>query len=332
MERPIFVIGHQRSGTTLLQSLLGAHSRIAAPPELYFIYRVAHHAEYFGELTDDGNLRRALREALDAPLDILAACGWEFDTLLERARQGPRTYRGLFEALMGDFAERQGKVRWSEKSPGQTLGEAYALVPDAQFVHIVRDPRDVVASSVRAPMTEPDVTAIARGWRDFTLRNVRRGFVIGPAQYLQLRYEDLTRDPAAVLRIVCAFLGEDYEPAMLEDPSLRRVTVPEIAKGWQGGALESVRATGEGRWRTRLGRRDQWRVHAVVGPLLAALGYEPPGLRERLPALPLAAAESAQRVLARRRRPPAATPAERYRLAREFIDSRVRMVEAERDA
>ena len=47
-ERPIFVVGFQRSGTTLLQSLLGAHPRIAAPPEVHFFFRIYGLRDYWG--------------------------------------------------------------------------------------------------------------------------------------------------------------------------------------------------------------------------------------------------------------------------------------------
>src|SRR3954454_16973808 len=110
-ERPIFVVGFQRSGTTLLQGLLGAHQRIAAPPELHFILRVAYFADYFGDLADDGNLRRALHEALNPPVAILTECGFDEDALFERAAAGPRTYAGLFATLMDDYADRNGKPR-----------------------------------------------------------------------------------------------------------------------------------------------------------------------------------------------------------------------------
>src|SRR3954453_12508316 len=107
--RPIFVVGFQRSGTTLLQSLLGAHPRVAAPPEMHFILRVAYFGDLFGDLHDDGNLRRALHEALNPPLDMLAECGFDEDALFERARAGERGYAGLFTAIMDDYAERNGK-------------------------------------------------------------------------------------------------------------------------------------------------------------------------------------------------------------------------------
>ena len=70
MNRPIFVVGFQRSGTTLLQSLLGAHPRIAAPPEMHFVFRVAALADYFGDLADDDNLARALHETINPHVPI----------------------------------------------------------------------------------------------------------------------------------------------------------------------------------------------------------------------------------------------------------------------
>jgi hypothetical protein len=228
---------------------------------------------------------------------------------------------------MSDFADRAGKVRWSEKSAGQPIDAAWSLFPDAQVVHIARDPRDVVASSMRTVWTDPDPVAVARGWRAFTLRAIRRGFEAGPERYLSVRYEDLARDPAAVLRLVCSFLGEEYEPSMLDDPALRRATVPAVASGWQGQALGAVVPPREGAWRSALSRADARRVHAVVGSMLAPLGYSPPSVGELVAAAPLAALEALHRARSRLlSRGAPMSPEERYRRAREFQERQAERV------
>lgn len=319
-ERPIFVVGFQRSGTTLLQSLLGAHPRIAAPPELHFILRVAYFADWFGDLADDGNLRRALHEALNPPVDILAECGFDEDALFERAAAGPRTYAGLFAAIMDDYAERAGKPRWAEKTPSQRPDDIWNLFPDAVVVHIVRDPREVVASSLDMPWERRGAAAIARDLRHYTLESVERGRRQGAAQYLQLRHEDLARDPAAVLRLVCAFAGEEYDEAML-DPE-RRGSALMPAAGWQAGAAQAV-APVAAKWRARLRPADRVRVQAIVRDLLAPYGYAAPS-RAVTRVMPLARAEVAVRslpagALARIRRP--RTAEARYRAVRALMQS-----------
>src|SRR5579884_827441 len=69
---PIFVVGFQRSGTTLLQALLGAHPRIASPPETYFITRIYHLRDYWGDLRDAARLRRVVEETVHPPIPLLA--------------------------------------------------------------------------------------------------------------------------------------------------------------------------------------------------------------------------------------------------------------------
>jgi hypothetical protein len=274
--RPIFVVGYQRSGTTLLQALLGAHPRIASPPETHFIFRVAHLADYFGDLADDTALRRALHEALDAPVGLLQDCGFDEDGLYERLRAGPRSYRRILEVMLDDFAARHGKERWSEKTPTQSARSVFHLFPDAQVIHIVRDPRDVVASSVETPWTHESAYDVARAWCRFTLDNIRAGLETGPASFLQVRYEDLTRDPEAVLRVVCAYLGETFAPEMLDDPGRRSATIAAGAAPWQSRVLEPVVPARTGRWRESLSRRERSQVAAVVAPLLPSLGHQPP--------------------------------------------------------
>src|SRR5881628_2752506 len=92
-ERPIFVVGFGRSGTTLLQSLLGAHPRIAAPPEMHFARRIVQFQDYWGDLADDAVLRTVVAKTLDLP--ALAKSGFDLDRVYERAQRGPRTYAGV---------------------------------------------------------------------------------------------------------------------------------------------------------------------------------------------------------------------------------------------
>jgi hypothetical protein len=270
---PIFVIGFQRSGTTLLQSLLGAHPRIAAPPETHYIARVAHLADYFGDLEDDRNLRRALHEALNPPVPLLAECGFDEDVLYARAAARPRTYASLLDTLMGDFAERHGKARWCEKTPTQPASWVFALFPDAQVVHIVRDPRDVVASSLEVPWTGLGTRRIAAAWRRFTLDNVRVGLEVGPSRFLQIRYEDLARDFEATLSLVCAFLGEGLTAEMLTNPERRLPTIASAASPWHGTVVEQRPAPTPGGYRKRLRADRRARVAATMGGLIPALGY-----------------------------------------------------------
>src|SRR5258706_961979 len=230
-DAPIFVVGFQRSGTTLLQALIGAHSRVAAPPEVHFIFRIAWLADYYGDLADDANLKHAVHDTLYPPLSLLDACGFVEDDVFERARRGPRTYAGLLDALLSDYAERQGKARWCEKTPEQRAADVRQLFPDARIVHIVPDPRSMTASSLAMPWERAGARELAGRWAKFTGDNLA---VDG---LLLVRYEQLTTEPEAVLQEVCAFIGEEFEPEMLHDLSRRRAAVPATAEAWQGGAL-----------------------------------------------------------------------------------------------
>lgn len=276
--RPIFVAGSARSGTTLLQSALGAHSRIAAPPEIYFVTRISSLADYYGDLRDDAALARALQATLDFVL--LEPLHLDAGELLVEAKAGSRTYGGLLATVMQHIALQWGKQRWSDKTPWQSPAAAWELAPDAQVVHIVRDPRDVIASSMEAPWIEERPLELARAWRRFNTTAAQQGAAAGPARYHRVRYEDLVAGPEPVLRLVCAFLEEDFDPAML-DPAARSGsgTVVDAAAPWQERVGESIGTSRVGRYADVLGRRDRWLIAPVIDREVVALGYEAPRRR-----------------------------------------------------
>ena len=276
--RPIFVVGSARSGTTLLQSALGAHAHIAAPPEMYFVTRISSLADYYGDLRDDDALAGALRATLDFVL--LEPLHLDEDALLVEAKEGPRTYGGLLATVMSHIAAAWGKQRWSDKTPWQSPAAVWELIPDAQVVHIVRDPRDVVASSAQAPWIEDRPLELARAWTRFNTSAAQQGAAAGPARYHRIRYEDLVADPGSVLRMVCAFLHEDFDPAML-DPAARSDsgTVVDAAAPWQDGVAEPIEASRVGRYADVLSRRNRCLIAPAVDREMVALGYETPRRR-----------------------------------------------------
>jgi hypothetical protein len=313
----------QRSGTTLLQSILGAHPSIAAPPETHFIFRVAHLADYFGSLEDDDNLGRALHEALNPPIPLFEGCGFDEERVFERARTGARSYAALLDAIMSDFAERLGKPRWSEKTPNQPAVAVFDLFPNARIIHIVRDVRDVVASNLESPWEDRNTAQLAVEWRGFTLDNTRAGAIAGPSRFLQVRYEDLTSDPEAVVRSICCFVGEDYEPAMISAPERRATTIAPIAAPWQEGVLEPISVNRQGRYRESLSPLRRAIVASAAHSQLLVLGYSPSRRREialghvaRAMLTPVAAARAASTALRRQR---LRTPEDRYRETQRYL-------------
>jgi LPS sulfotransferase NodH len=329
-DRPIFVAGYQRSGTTLLQSLLGAHPRIAAPPETYFVFRIVLLADRYGDLTDDDRLKLVVHDALHPPADLLGDSGFDERRVFERVvASGERSMRGVFDALMRDFAERQGKARWSDKSPGQRAEASLRLFPEAQIIHIIRDPRDVIASSLATPWTKADAYQLAREWRRFTLDNIRTGRAAGPGAFLQIRYEDLAADPRAALRIVFSFLDEDNDTSVIENVAGKRPSVGKNAAPWQSRVLEAIEPAPSNAWRQRLSARDRQAVNAIVYRELEALGYEGAGRRDRVAGTIVTLPRNLKEHVRKRRLARAALdPQARERAVRAFLEEQADIIAA----
>jgi hypothetical protein len=188
--RPIFVVGCPRSGTTLLRLILDSHPAISAGPETRFLWGI-----------------RALEERNWPTLE-------GFGLSLDEWHAQVRT---LFESLHLRYAQHQGKVRWADKSPDYALMLDYidTLYPDAQVIHIVRNPRDVI-DAWRRFYGVKSVHRAAQAWVRYV--GAAHGFAgRQPADRVtELRYEDLVRDPEPTLRQLFDWLGESWSDHVLE--------------------------------------------------------------------------------------------------------------------
>jgi len=262
----VVVLGVSRSGTTLLKAMLDAHSKLAIPSESYFIPQLW---DRHGERPDRDELLADL-----ARLERIGQWGVALDDVAGRLPAEP-TFAGAIDAVYRTYADAHGKQRYGDKTPlyMQHLDVLPHAFPDAQYVHIVRDGRDAALSMLamrrkpRFNLSRPrGVGDFACAW-DREIRDARRFGRTHP--YLELRYEDLVAEPEARLRDVCAFLGLEFEPGMLEyhrreDPALY-ADHPRLAQP----PVRDARS-----WRKEMRSEDAELFEAIAGDLLTELGYE----------------------------------------------------------
>jgi Sulfotransferase family len=270
-----FLVGCGRSGTTLLRAMCDAHPELAVPPESHFVVPLAPHGPS------------------DGPFDVASFVDglytqerfrlWELDraaVAMEFDRSPPRSYADAVRAIFALWAAAQGKVRYADKTPGYVLHiQVLArLFPEAVFVHLVRDGRDV-ASSFRDLGWAETVEEAALHWRLRVRRGQRAGRALPGHRYHELRYEDLVGDPEDVLRRLCAVIGLRFAPEMLEHH--RRAAEVVRTTSHPGYHRHLVRPPTEGLrdWRRDLSAGEVARFELVAGDLLGQLGYELSGRR-----------------------------------------------------
>ncbi|MFC8511615.1 sulfotransferase family protein [Streptomyces sp. NPDC057257] len=274
-DRPVFVLGCPRSGTTLLQLMLHAHPRIALPPETRFVLPAYEDRLRFGDLRDKGN-RAGLAAWITGRKETrFHELGLDAGRVAERITDGPPTLGSALGIALRSYAESHGKVRWGDKRPAYALHveEILRLFPTAQFVHLVRDGRDCVASLLGMPWWHRGFHEAVATWAqvmDVTRRYAR---TLGPDTWHELRYEDLLTDPEPQLRALCAYLGEEYASGMTEPHRLAGTAVP-ARKTWHRRTHGTLDASRAGSWARRL-TPDQIRLcEAVLGDRLVRNGYE----------------------------------------------------------
>jgi hypothetical protein len=275
---PFFLVGCPRSGTTLLRNLLNSHPQLAIPAESQFLptfYRA------WGNPRDARAAERLGRRILA----LWWVRRWAID-LGPRDFSACRTYAALVEILYGEILRRDGATRWGDKTPAYALQMPVIseIFPEAQFVHILRDGRDVAGSLVKTHIGPREAVTAGLFWRRYVETARRDGARLGPRRYFEVSYESLLSDTATTLRAVCAFLGVPFDPRVLEQTSPDVRGFPDVygpRRAGQASASEIVQSN-SGKWRREMSARELGRFESVAGALLVELGYEL-GSAERRP-------------------------------------------------
>lgn len=208
------IVGSPRSGTTLLRLMLDSHSELTIPPETGFL-TLAPKLRGRGDKLREKFFRALINYPQPLPgwpdFEIPESDFWS--ALLEIV---PFTVPEGFRAFYRLYAARSGKPRWGDKTPlyCKELNTIRRVLPEARFVHIIRDGRDA-AMSLRGMWFSPgwDIETQAAYWRENILSARRAG--VGRTDYMEVRYEDLILSTRVTLERICAFIRLSYEESML---------------------------------------------------------------------------------------------------------------------
>ena len=292
-----FVMGHARSGTTLLMRLLRLHEEVHCNYQAHFFSR---------------------KPMLKSLVDSSEAEEW-LTRKSNRWNQGrdlsPLVLRATADFIMERDAAREGKHIVGDKSPsstihGQIVRDTYLIYPDAKIIYIVRDGRDVLISERfrnfveeskfltsedkrimadlrtdsapfsdgrRSIFTETSIRNIAKRWVDDLNEIDSESKRLYDGKYISLRYEDMLSQPFTELSRLWQFLGVQKIDQMLEKKLTEEMS-SNPDEEWQAQRNEGIASflpKGQaGNWQRLFTARDKALFKEVAGDVLVKWGYE----------------------------------------------------------
>ena len=261
---PIIIGGCARSGTTLMRVMIDSHRNLYCGPETGLLYTK----------TLNKNKIRSIARQLDIQLDELI--------LMKNASVSNIQF---IEQIFMKLQHRAGKLRWGEKSPMNVLylDRIFKYFPRAQFIHMIRDGRDVSCSLRHFPKTKfingklvelntnnPLDECIQR-W----VHDVRNGLLWrGDSRYLEIKYEDLITDPEKTVKNVLGFLNEPWDETVLNYYSIKSSTRDRAKIPQNVEAQKPIYTSSYERWKKEFTEEDKALFKKLAGDLLVELGYE----------------------------------------------------------
>jgi len=304
---PIFICGPARSGTTLLVRLLDSHPDLAVLPEETYLYQdlllnrrlswlVIHLSELLNLPHLPAVLNRSpfswvafsnndrLRRRLEIWLQFFENSGTASTDVINSVTSGRVSGQEYWQVFLKAYEQRvPGRLEhsryWLEKTPSNerfTALHERAFSGTCRYIHIIRDPRDVVASWLkrRGDSVSERAKTLVRVcylW-SLSVHLAAYGLRAYPGRYHVLRYENLVKSPQEVIRAICRFLDIEFRENMLTPTKLGK-PVPPNSSYAETEARAAVISSQIGRFADVLGAGELLFVEDLLSRQMSACGY-----------------------------------------------------------
>jgi hypothetical protein len=274
---PVFVMGCHRSGTNLLYDMLLSSGGFAVYRGFLPIYKIL--IPRFGSMENHANREKILETWLRSK--GFRRTGLDAGQLSARILDECRNGGDFIRVVMDSVARSQHVQRWAVYDPDNVLHVERVKrdIPNALFVHIIRDGRDIALSLKKmggfAPLPwdrgqTDSLVATALYWQ-WMIHQGRAHGQNFPADYIEIRYEDLITRPQETLGKLGTFIDHDLDYSRIQTAGLGRLSETNSSFR-EEGAKEKLNPLG--RWKERLTQAEVAAIEATVGDCLEENGYE----------------------------------------------------------
>jgi hypothetical protein len=284
----VFILGNPRSGTSLFRLLLNAHSRIVVPPESGFSHWWLN--KYKDWKPTDSQTPRIDEFILDV-LSSKKIETWELDKnklLKTIINANPLNYMELINTVYLSFSNSKSEIQVIADKNNYYINHLNDLLdiwPNAKFIHLVRDGRDVACSYIKVntlnkgtkyiPKLSVKIEEIANEWSN-NLQKIDSFFQKRKKPDVHtLRYEDLVVNPKETLDDCCAFLEQNYEPTMLAyfENNDKQYTEPEATIAWKQKTKEAIDSQNIMKYKKELSKQDIELFNKIASMQLKKYNY-----------------------------------------------------------
>lgn len=267
---PVFIGGCDRSGTTLLGAMLGAHSRFICTPESQFKTDVLLYFNLEAEKVNFESVLNMIKKSFRFKI-------WEFDLKSVSNKEIWASYPELITWLIKEYAIKMGKNNpefWVDHTPSNIKYAAtlFKMFPEAKMIHIVRDGRAVASSVIPLDWGPNTIDGAAHWW----LENIAYGLALESSldrsKIIRVKYEDLVIKPEETLRVLCEYIGVSYESQMAQGCGFKvpKFTISQHPKIGKRLDIKRINA-----WKSELKPRQIEIFESLTYEVLSYLGYYP---------------------------------------------------------
>jgi len=274
MRPPVFIVGCPRSGTSFLYHLLlsaGGFARFHTQMNVFDVLE-----PIFGDFSSPANKKKMMQEWLRSK--AFAVSGLEAGEIEAKVMADCRNGSDFIHIVMDDVARKQGVDRWIDSTPTNIphMLRIARDFPEAQFIHIIRDARDVALSLDKRHWSRPlpwdkrrSLLAAGLYWEWIVRKGRANGATLGP-RYLEVRYEELVNQPQQALQRIGEFLHQPLDYARIQEASVGSVKKPltSFKEDLTEGHFSPV-----GRWKEKFPADQLVWFERLVGSYLQERGY-----------------------------------------------------------
>ena len=263
--KPLFIIGSPRSGTTFLSSLLKPSS-YGAPFETQFFIKYNQKLPMYGDLNIFQNLEKLIEDiSKERPVQQ-----WEIalntQEIYQQLNKENITFNAVLNQICLKVSAKKGKISWGDKTPQyiDKIETINHLFPEAKYLYIIRDGRDVARSLLKKPWGPNNFYTCAVKWKNSNKENSTLKILEKNGQLLKIKYEDLLDDTINISEKIYLFLNEAYP--------VKEIT-PLLIKTRKGNYYK---------WREKMSAGQLAIYNSCAGETLKLHGYDAPQQQKHL--------------------------------------------------